>query len=76
MESLSEEGPAQDEVANLESARADVAAEVATQCLRAPHGTKSGLAAALLEEQQISLPRAILTRLVEGKDSRGAVLKL
>ena len=76
MESLSGEDPAQDEVADLKSVRADVAAAVATQGLLVPRGAKSGLTAALPEEQQIGLPRAILTRLIEGKDSRGAELKL
>ena len=76
MEPLSREDSTQDEVADFESVRADVAAVVATQGLLVPRGTKGGLTAALLEEQQIGLPRAILTRLVEGKDSPGAVLKL
>ena len=76
MKSLSGEDSAQDEVFDLESARADAAAVVASQGLLVPRGTKGGLTAALLEEQQIDLPRALLTRLVEGKDSWGSVLKL
>ena len=55
MEPLSGEDPAQDEVADLESARADVAAVVATRGLLVHRDTKGGLMAALLEEQQIGL---------------------
>ena len=53
-----------------------MATVVATQGLLVPRITKGGLPAALLEEQQIGLPRAILAHLVEGKDSQRAVLKL
>jgi hypothetical protein len=76
VESLSGEDPYQDEIADFEGAWAYAAAMIATQSLLVSGGAQGGLATGFLEEQQVGPSRAVLTSLVEGEDSRRAVLEL
>ena len=66
----------QDKVSCFESARADVAAVVATEVLLVPCCSKGRIAAEPFKQQKVVVAEFVQLSLLEGQDSRGAMRDL